>query len=74
MLDGIGYLDAYMTEHTEAVLEYSEWMGIPINPDPVTLDRFKSLLAYQAEKLHGNGGARVAVAVLRMESTTVIVK
>ena len=40
----------------------------------MTLDRFKSLLAYQAEKLHGSGGARIAVAVLKMESTTVIVK
>lgn len=31
------------------------WMGIPITPFPVSLDRFKMLLAEQAEKLHGNG-------------------
>jgi hypothetical protein len=30
-------------------------MGIPIMPYPVTLDRFKSLLADQAKQLHGNG-------------------
>jgi hypothetical protein len=55
VLDGIGYLDTYMAEHPEDFLEYSDWMGIPIIPYPVTLDRFKMLLAEQAEKLHGNG-------------------
>jgi len=55
VLDGIGYLDTYMAEHPEDFLEYSDWMGIPIIPYPVTLDRFKQLLAAQAEKLHGNG-------------------
>ena len=56
VLDGIGYLDTYMTEHPEEFLEYSDWMGIPIIPYPMTLDRFKMLLAEQAKKLHGNGG------------------
>ncbi|MFO7715317.1 DUF1638 domain-containing protein [Desulfosarcina sp.] len=55
VLDGIGYLDTYMAEHPEDFLEYSDWMGIPIIPYPVTLDRFKMLLTEQAEKLHGNG-------------------
>jgi len=55
VLDGIGYLDTYMAEHPEDYLEYSDWMGIPIIPYPVTLDRFKMLLTEQAEKLHGNG-------------------
>jgi hypothetical protein len=55
VLDGIGYLDTYMAEHPEDYLEYSDWMGIPIIPYPVTLDRFKRLLTEQAEKLHGNG-------------------
>jgi len=55
VLDGIGYLDTYMAEHPEDFLEYSDWMGIPIIPYPVTLDRLKMLLADQAEKLHGNG-------------------
>jgi hypothetical protein len=56
VLDGIGYLDTYMAEHPEDFLEYSDWMGIPIIPYPVTLDRFKMLLTEQAEKLQGNGG------------------
>ena len=44
ILDGIGYMDRYMEEQPEAFLEYSDWMGIPIIPYPVTLDRFRSLL------------------------------
>jgi hypothetical protein len=55
VLDGVGYLDTYMAEHPEDFLDYSDWMGIPIIPYPVSLDRFKMLLAEQAEKLHGNG-------------------
>jgi hypothetical protein len=51
VLDGVGYLDTYMAEHPEDFLDYSDWMGIPIIPYPVTLDRFKTLLAEQAEKL-----------------------
>ncbi|WP_319406727.1 DUF1638 domain-containing protein [uncultured Desulfosarcina sp.] len=56
VLDGVGYLDTYMAEHPEDFLEYSDWMGIPIIPYPVTLDRFKSLLTEQAEKL--NAGSK----------------
>ena len=52
VLDGIGYMDTYMAEHPEEFLEYSDWMGIPITPYPVSLGRFKSLLNQQAEKLH----------------------
>jgi hypothetical protein len=52
VLDGIGYMDTYMEAHPEDFLEYSDWMGIPIIPYPVTLDRFKALLTQQAEKLH----------------------
>ena len=55
VLDGTGYLDTYMAEDPEGFLEYSDWMGIPIIPYPIRLDRFKMLLAAQAEKLLGNG-------------------
>jgi len=51
VLDGIGYTDTYMAEKPEDFLEYSDWMGIPIIPYPVTLERFKSLMAEQAQKL-----------------------
>ena len=53
VLDGVGYVDQYMTEHPEEFLEYSDWMGIPIQPYPITLDRFKSLLVEKASELQG---------------------
>jgi hypothetical protein len=53
VLDGIGYVDQYMTEHPEDFLEYSDWMGLPIQGYPVALDRFRYLLLEQAERLEG---------------------
>ncbi|MBW1721207.1 MAG: DUF1638 domain-containing protein [Deltaproteobacteria bacterium] len=54
VLDGIGYVDRYMEEKPEEFLEYSDWMGIPIQGYPVSLDRFKSLLLEQVKKLKGD--------------------
>lgn len=54
VLDGIGYVDQYMEEHPEEFLEYSDWMGIPIQPYRVSLDRFKSLLLDQMYQLRSN--------------------
>ena len=51
VLDGIGYMDTFMAENPEGFLEYADWMGIPLIPYPVKLDRFKGLLVEQAEKL-----------------------
>jgi len=51
VLDGIGYVDRYMAEKPEEFLEYSDWMGIPIQGYSVTLDRFKSLLLDQLKEL-----------------------
>lgn len=53
VLDGIGYLDDYMANHPEEFLEYCDWMGIPMQPYPVSLDRFKSLLTHQVKALSG---------------------
>lgn len=47
VLDGINYMDQYMAEKPEELMEYSDWMGIPIQPYPITLDRFKGLLLEQ---------------------------
>ncbi len=52
VLDGIGFMDEYMAEKPEDLLEYSDWMGIPIQPCPITLDRFKSLLTEKAVELN----------------------
>ncbi len=54
VLDSIGYLDKYMEEQPEEFLEYCDWMGIPMQAYPVTLDRFKSLLSEQAKILMSN--------------------
>ncbi len=54
VLDSIGYLDKYMEENPEEFLEYCDWMGIPMQAYPVTLDRFKSLLSEQAKVLMSN--------------------
>jgi hypothetical protein len=54
VLDGIGYVEKYMAGHPEEFLEYSDWMGIPIQHYPISLDRFKSLLLEQAKQLIGD--------------------
>jgi hypothetical protein len=41
-----------MAEKPEDFLEYSDWMGIPIQSYTLTLDRFKSLLVDQANRLN----------------------
>jgi hypothetical protein len=51
VLDGIGYLDGYIEEHPEELLEYSDWMGIPIQGHAVRLDRLKSLLVDALNRL-----------------------
>jgi hypothetical protein len=51
VLDGIGYMDQYMAETPEEFLAYSDWMGIPIMPYTITLDRFKGLLVEAAGKI-----------------------
>ena len=54
LLDGIGFFDHYVEEHAEELLEYSDWMGIPIVPHEITLDRFKDNLLAQLHRLRGD--------------------
>ena len=51
VLDGMGYVDRYNAEHPKELIEYSNWIGIPIQGYAVTLERFKSLLSDQARVL-----------------------
>ena len=51
VLDGIGYMDKFMAEKPEEFLEYCDWMGIPMQGYPVSLERFKSLLLDQVKIL-----------------------
>jgi len=52
VLDGIGYMEKYMEESPEEFLDYCDWMGIPMQAYPVTLDRFKSLLTEALKTLN----------------------
>lgn len=52
VLDAVGFMDNYMENDPEGFLEYCDWMGIPMQAYPVTLDRFKSLLAEQVTVLN----------------------
>jgi hypothetical protein len=63
VLDVIGYVDQYMAEKPEEFLEYSDWMGIPIQGYPVTPDRFRSLLLEQAKDLLIRTGERKGKSV-----------
>jgi len=54
VLDGIGYMDQYMAEKPEDFLEYCDWMGIPMQPYNISLDRFKSLLIDKVMQLKAN--------------------
>ena len=47
MLDAIGYYDRVMENEPETILEFSDWMGIPIEPYRITLDRLRDLLLEQ---------------------------
>jgi hypothetical protein len=54
VLDGIGYVEKYISDKPEEYLDYSDWMGIPIQPYPISLDRLKSLLLDAENQLTGN--------------------
>jgi len=45
MLDAIGYYEEVMKNNPEQILDFSDWMGIPMEPYSVTLDRLISLLS-----------------------------
>jgi hypothetical protein len=50
MLDAVGYFDEISLEAPEEILDFSDWMGIPLEPQPVSLDRLKSVLAAALER------------------------
>ncbi len=53
VLDALGYFDRFVADSPEELLEYSDWMGVPLQAYPVTLERFKSLLLEQVRRLDG---------------------
>jgi hypothetical protein len=51
MLDAIGFFDEMMQNDPEEILEFSDWMGIPMESHPVTLDRLLGLLSDEAKSI-----------------------
>ena len=49
MLDAIGFFDEMMQSNPEAILEFSDWMGIPMESCTVALDRLLGLLSDEVE-------------------------
>jgi hypothetical protein len=49
MLDAVGFFDEIMQSKPEEILEFSDWMGIPLAPYPVTFDRLLGLLSDEVE-------------------------
>ena len=47
MLDAIGYYDKVVMENPEQILDFSDWMGIPLESHKISLNRLKSLLLAQ---------------------------
>jgi hypothetical protein len=45
MIDAVGYFDETVVNNPEELLEFSDWMGIPLEPYTVTLERMLGLLS-----------------------------
>jgi len=50
LLDGIGYYDEVIQKDPELLLGFSDFMKIPVEPHPVSLDWLRDLLKEQSER------------------------
>lgn len=50
-LNYLKFVENYMAKKPEDLLGYSDWMGIPIQPYTISLDRFKSFLLESVQYL-----------------------
>lgn len=55
VLDGIGFFEAFAAAEPERVLKISDWMGLPLEAAPISLDRFRGLLVEAARRAAGGG-------------------
>jgi hypothetical protein len=60
VLDSVGFWDDYSAKHPEKLLDFSDWMGIPISPHNVSLSRLKSLLSESAARAYESLGIDVS--------------
>lgn len=44
ILDAVGFWEDFSARHPEKILDFSDWMGIPIRAHKVSLSRFEKLL------------------------------
>ena len=56
VLDSVGFWEDYSLRHPEKLLEFSDWMGIPIRPYKINLTRFKRLLIECERQAHESEG------------------
>jgi hypothetical protein len=56
MVDSRGYFTKLMEEEPEKLLEFSDWMGIPMEGCEIDLDRFRSLLLERIARMRGEPG------------------
>ena len=47
LLDAVGFYQKTIEENPELILEFSDFMKIPLEPHPVSLDRLRDLLSQQ---------------------------
>jgi hypothetical protein len=50
MLDAVGYYNGVMENEPEKILEFSDWMGLPIEPYSINLDHLRKLLLDEVKK------------------------
>jgi hypothetical protein len=55
LLDPANSFEKFCEAHPEKVLEFSDWMKIPIEPHPVSLKRLKSILIQAKNKIIQGG-------------------
>ena len=51
VVDSRGFYEGLLEREPEKILEFSDWMGIPLDARPITLDRFRELLLAALERL-----------------------
>ena len=49
VLDGVDFFEEYAQNNPDEVLAFSDWMGIPLEPQPVSLNRLRQLINDQLE-------------------------
>ena len=60
VLDSVEFWDDYSARHPEKLLDFSDWMGIPIRPCNISLCRLKSLLSECAAQVYESLGFDVS--------------